>query len=272
MGRIDLHSHSRYSDGTATPAEVVRRAKGRGVEFLVLSDHDTVSGFPEARAEGEKLGVRVFCGMEINTREDDQVHVLGYGIDERSSALAQRLQQFRDRRRLRIGLILERLRACGIDVRDEDVAGVSQETLGRPHVADALRRKGVVSSRKEAFQRFLVKGAPAYVEPMGPSVEEAIATIREAGGWSSLAHPGLMKKTHDLERWVSAGLGGLEVYYPAHTRPQTDRLFSTAKQFRLTPTGGSDFHGPGSGRDEIGCVDIPKAVIDELVAKIGRAD
>ncbi|HVE12453.1 MAG TPA: PHP domain-containing protein, partial [Elusimicrobiota bacterium] len=140
MGRVDLHCHSTYSDGTLAPAEVVRRAKAKNIEFLVLSDHDSVSGYPEAREAGEKLGVKVFCGIEINTREDGQVHVLGYGIDWRSEALARRLAEFRERRRRRASLILEKLRGAGIDIADSDLDGVSKESLGRPHVADALKR------------------------------------------------------------------------------------------------------------------------------------
>ncbi|MEK7656178.1 MAG: PHP domain-containing protein [Elusimicrobiota bacterium] len=266
--RVDLHTHSSYSDGTSSPAEVVRRAKERGVELLVLSDHDTVSGYPEAEQEGLKIGQKVLCGIEINTGTEDRIHILGYGIDWRSKALAERLEFFRARRQKRVGLIVERLRAQGVDLTLEEVVGVSRQTLGRPHVADALRRRKLVGSRQEAFDRFLAKGASAYVDPMGPSVQEAIETIREAGGWASLAHPGLIRKPADLERWVAWGLEALEIYYPSHTASVMRRLRETADRFGLKATGGSDYHGPGTGREELGSIEIPGEDFEKIAQRL----
>lgn len=259
----DLHTHSRYSDGTSTPAEVVRRARKKGVEILVLTDHDSVAGFPEARDEASRSGLRIGCGIEINTREPEQVHILGYGIDPGSPILAERLADYRERREQRAILIVERLRRRGIEITIEEVRGTSRETLGRPHVADALRRKKIVHSRGEAFERYLSPGAAAYVEPMGPGVEEAIDTIRRAGGWASLAHPLTIPKSADIGAWVELGLEGLEAHYSTHTRPQIGRLVELANRYGLHATGGSDYHGPGTGRDVPGGV----AFSDEEFAK-----
>lgn len=267
---VDLHTHSSYSDGTCAPAEVVRRAKEKRVEVVALTDHDTVSGFPEAEQEGLRIAQKVCCGIEINTGTEDRIHILGYGIDWRSQVLAARLEIFRERRQRRVGLIVEKLRAQGVDLSMEEVRGVSRQTLGRPHVADALRRRKVVASRQEAFDRFLAKGASAYVDPMGPSVQEAIETIRAAGGWASLAHPGLIRKPAHLERWVSWGLEGLEIFYPSHTASVMRRLGETAVRLGLMATGGSDFHGPGTGREELGCVEFPEEAFGKIARRLER--
>jgi len=266
--RIDLHTHSRYSDGTLDPAEVVRRASAHQVKVMALTDHDSISGFEQARMEGEKLGFRVLCGIEINTCEGDLLHVLGYGIRPDSAALKTRLEEFRDRRHKRLYAILERLRQHSVDISWEDVRQVSQQTLGRPHVADAMVKKGIVHSRKEAFDRYLTRGKPGYVEPMGPTAQEAIATIREAGGWASLAHPGAINDETSLKRLVEFGLEGLEVYYPAHTQATIAKLLMLAGTYRLMPTVGSDFHGPKTGREAIGCMEIGPQLYERLMERL----
>ncbi|MBI4386510.1 MAG: PHP domain-containing protein [Elusimicrobia bacterium] len=253
MSRLDLHSHSHYSDGTLPPAEVVRRAQAAGVEVLALTDHDSVSGVGEAAEAGVKLGLRVVPGIEINTAEDDLLHVLGYRIDPLSEKLAARLESFRDRRRQRIQAVVERLRnEARLDIGWEDVVAVSRQSLGRPHVADALVRKRIVHSRREAFEKFLAKGRVGYVQPLGPSAQEAIIAIQEAGGWASLAHPGTMNYETELPRLASYGLGGIEVYYPTHSTETIEKLLRLADAHRLIPTIGSDYHGPRTGRDRIG--------------------
>lgn len=267
--RIDLHTHSSYSDGTSTPAEVVRRAHERRVEILALSDHDSVSGFEEALAAAVPLGLRVLCGVEINTRDGDNLHILGYGIDPSSEKLRLGLEDFRSRRAQRVRKIVERLGGLGLDVSWEDVQGASRQSLGRPHVADVLLRKGIVRSRKEAFERYLARGKPGYVAPMGPSVEDAIGAIRDAGGWSSLAHPGAIEDGDRLRGWVDRGLAGIETYYPAHTRETVRRLLDLARTHRLLPTGGSDYHGPGTGRDSIGGIEVDEELYGRLISRLG---
>lgn len=251
---------------------MVRRAYGAGITLLALTDHDSISGFPEASAEAARLGMAITCGIEINTGEADGVHVLGYGFDPASAALCERLGEFRARRERRAGLIVSQLNALGIDLTLEEVRGESTETLGRPHVADALRRKKIVKTRAEAFKRFLVPGAAGYVAPMGPSVAEAISAIKAAGGWASLAHPGTVKRDLDLAPWVEQGLEGIEAYYRAHTRSQIARFLEAAKRFGLLATGGSDFHGPGTGREDLGGVEIPDAELGVLRDRLRVAE
>lgn len=266
--RLDLHSHSHYSDGTSSPAEVVRRAHAAGVEVLALTDHDSISGFPEALEESKKLGIRVVCGIEINTCEEDNLHFLGYGIDPESKALQERLQEFRNRRQLRLQKIVDRLREAQLDITWEEVQAVSKQTLGRPHVADVMIAKKIVRSRRAAFDKYLMKGRPGYVGPMGPTAQESIEAIKAAGGWASVAHPGSLEDEGKLKRWVSYGLSGIEAYYPTHTAPTTVRLLELCAANGLTPTGGSDFHGPKTGRDRIGVIEMKQEHIDRVMEKL----
>lgn len=266
--RADLHTHSYYSDGTASPADVARSARRAGVEVLVLSDHDSVSGYDEAREEGERIGVRVLCGVEINTNEGEQLHILGYGLDARSPRLQAGLAEFRARREARAGRILVRLREAGVDVSWEDVRGVSRQALGRPHIADAMVRRRIVRTRREAFARYLTPGKAGYVAPMGPTPEEALALIREAGGWAVLAHPGLLDFEACVERLAPLGLAGIETYYPTHNGPLVRRLLELAGRRGLVPTAGSDYHGPGSGRERIGGIELAPDLFERLVERL----
>jgi len=251
--RVELHCHSIFSDGTLTPAELVARAVKNGVELLTLTDHDSVSGGPELFAAAKAEGLAVRLGIEINCAGEgaaDRVHILGYGFDPLSPGFAERLAEFRERRTVRSKRIVENLRALGIAIEFSDVQSGARGTLGRPHVADALRRLGVVKSRKEAFERFLIKGKPGYVESMGPSPAEAIALIRDAGGAACLAHPQTAGKENELDELFRSGLQGVEVNYSGHTPSQVRTYGDWAKGKGLLAVGGSDFHGPNTGREE----------------------
>lgn len=250
------------------------------MELLVLSDHDTVSGFPEAAEAARELGVDLRCGIEINTvyrRQgsggaflEDSVHVLGYGLGGEDPVFLERLAQFRARRQLRVRRIVENLQRHGLDLSFEEVAAGCGETLGRPHVADALRRKGLVQTRQEAFSRYLTRGTPGYVESMGPSPEEAIALIRQAGGFASLAHPETLGEPQQISAWARAGLEGIEVYYSTHTPSDILRYQELCERLGLLATGGSDFHGPGSGRDGVLGVSVPESVFTRFMERLAR--
>lgn len=251
--RVELHCHSIYSDGTLSPAELVARAVKNGVELLTLTDHDSVSGGPDLFAAAKEAALAVRLGIEINCAGEgaaDRVHILGYGFDPLSPGFAERLSEFRARRAVRARRIVENLRGLGIAIEFSDVQAGAHETLGRPHVADALRRLGVVRSRKEAFERFLVKGKPGFVESMGPSPAEAIALIRDAGGVACLAHPQTAGKETELDELLRSGLQGVEVRYSGHTPSQVRTYGDWASSKGLLAVGGSDFHGPNTGREE----------------------
>jgi predicted metal-dependent phosphoesterase TrpH len=250
--RVELHCHTVYSDGTTTPAELVARAVKAGVGLLVLTDHDSVSGGPELLAAGAAAGLAVRLGIEINcagSGSADRVHVLGYGFDPESPGFAQRLAEFRERRTVRARRMVDKLRALGYALEYEQVRAAAHETVGRPHVADALRRIGAVKSRKEAFERFLIKDKPGFVESMGPSPAEAIALIRDAGGTPCLAHPQTAGKEAELDELWRAGLQAVEVRYSGHTPSQVRAYGDWAAAKGLLVAGGSDFHGPGTGRE-----------------------
>jgi hypothetical protein len=241
----------------------VARAEKAGVTLLALSDHDSVSGLPEAWAAARGLKLRFCCGVEINTCCGENVHILGYGIRWTDPALQARLAEFRERRIRRVQMILSALAGLGVELSLEEVQGVSTESLGRAHVADALRRKGVVPNRAEAFRRFLGQGKPAYVASLGPPPEEAIALIRAAGGFAVVAHPGTLPDPGLIPEWMKSGLEGIEAHYSTHSPSDVIRFQGLADRLGLVVTGGSDYHGPRSGRDGPIGVTVPDEV-DEL--------
>ena len=271
--RVELHCHSVYSDGTLTPAELAARAAKNGVDLLVLTDHDSVSGAGELFKASAETGLAVRLGIEINCAGEgaaDRVHVLGYGFDPAAPGFAERLAEFRHRRTVRAQRMIEKLRGLGLAVGYEAVRAAAHETVGRPHVADALRSAGLVRSRKEAFDRYLAKGKPGYVDSMGPSPAEAIALIRDAGGTACLAHPQTAGKEPELDELVRAGLQGVEVFYSGHTPSQTRAYGDFAAGRGLLACGGSDFHGPGTGREERLGVEYDDAGYAALLARLGE--
>ena len=250
--RLELHCHSVFSDGTLTPAELVARAVASKVDLFVLTDHDSVSGGPDLFAAAKAAGLNARLGIEINCAGEgaaDRVHVLGYGFDPTSPGFAERLTEFRERRTVRARRMVDRLRALGFAIEYDHVRSAAHETVGRPHVADALRRLGIVKSRKEAFDRFLIRDKPGFVESMGPSPAEAIALIRDAGGTACLAHPQTAGKENELEALRALGLEAIEVNYSGHTPSQIRAYGDWASSKGLVAAGGSDYHGPGTGRE-----------------------
>jgi len=271
--RFELHCHTVFSDGTLAPAELVARAVKSGVDLLVLTDHDSVSGGDELAAAGRAAGLATRLGIEINCAGEgaaDRVHMLGYGFDPKSLGFMERLTEFRHRRTIRAGQMVEKLRALGYGIDYSHVRSAAHETVGRPHVADALRRLGIVKSRKEAFDRFLVKDKPGFVPSMGPSPAEAIALIRDAGGTACLAHPQTAGKEPELDDLHRAGMGGVEVNYSGHTAPQIKAYGDWASTKKLVACGGSDYHGPGTGREARLGVEYDDADAAALIEMLDR--
>jgi len=251
MALINLHNHSTYSDGTLTPGALAREASRAGINYFSLTDHDSVSGWAEMAPALKEAGISYCTGVEISTGLHENLHILGYGIDPSDRVLAGRLEEFRGRRVLRIKKILELLKTLGIEIDFADLPVPEGRTVGRPHVADVMRRRKLVPTRSQAFKRYLAPGAPAYVLPNGPTIEEAIKAIKDAGGKAVLAHPGVVAKMMDLPAWKAFGLDGIEAFYPAHTGAATREFVSLAARHGLFVTAGVDFHGPGSERDKM---------------------
>jgi predicted metal-dependent phosphoesterase TrpH len=230
------------SDGTLSPQELSDFMGERGVELFSISDHDTVGAYGMFEPPP---GARVITGIEINTTwKRNEVHVLGYCVPLGPSPINELLEYNQEQRRLRAVTMVERLREAGYPITIENVVKEAGDahSMGRPHVAKALVRLGVVDSVNAAFSEALVPGKPGYVPQLYTTPEHAIEQIAAAGGIPVLAHPGRLKDRHLIDELVEHGLRGLEVYYPLHTDDDTREFRETAKNHGLVMTAGMDFH------------------------------
>lgn len=269
-GPIDLHTHSTASDGMLPPARLVALAIERGLRVLALTDHDTVDGVPEAAAAAEAAGLCFIPGVELSTHvEVGEVHMLGYRIDPANPTLREALARFREAREGRAAGMVARLTAAGAPIRLERVLALADGgSIGRPHVARALVEAGHASSIGDAFERWLVRGRPGYVERYKLTPFDAVRLIREVGGLPVLAHPhsadNLAALLPDL---IDAGMVGLECYYGDYDEARRDEYLALARRYDLIPTGGTDFHGTGTAhRRPLGGVHVPMASVDALLA------
>ncbi len=263
----DLHIHSNFSDGLLSPEEIVRKARDAGLTVIAITDHDTVDGIGPAIAEGEKIGVKVIPGIEFTTdTKDNEIHVLGYYIDYKAQWLRQLLQKIREDRKNRIYKIVDKLKELGVDINAQEVLALAENgSAGRPHVARMLIQKGIVKNIPEAFNKYLVRGAPAYVPHFRLSPVEAVQTIVKAGGIPVYAHPAVSNSDEIIPELMAKGLAGIEVYYGKNSDAQVKHYRALAEKYGLLMTGGSDFHGFGTGRDvSLGDVNLPDDRILEL--------
>jgi len=245
-GRIDLHSHSRASDGQYAPGEVAEQVARAGLMVWSLSDHDTVAGLPAAAEAARRVGVRFVPGIELSAFLDGrEIHLLGHFVDPEAEALRRFEDQLALHRRERMHLILERLSALGVLIRGAEVEKFGNgKTIGRVHVARAILETGVVGSVKEAFDLFLGEGRPAYVQRFRLDVDEAVRLVRGAGGTVTVAHPGVSGlERGEVERLASRGVVGIETHHPDHNPSVREKYLRLAREFHLVPTAGSDFHG-----------------------------
>jgi len=272
---IDLHTHSTASDGKLTPAELMRHAKAVGIEVIALTDHDTLSGLEEASEEAARVGIEFIPGIEISAENNPgTLHMLGYFVDPSDTELEETLLWLRGGRDERNHIILAKLAELGCPLEWEEVAALAGgESMGRPHIAAAMVNRGYVATFKDAFDRYLGKGAKAYTDRVKMTPEIAIDRIRSAGGLPVLAHPQTLSlKDEDLTELVgrlsAMGLAGIEVYYYSHSDEETALYVSLAGQYGLLVTGGTDFHGPGMLETSLGVgrgnMKIPRSVADEL--------
>lgn len=268
MPKVDLHTHSYYSDGVSSPAQVVKDTLKTGVQVYALSDHDTTQGLEEARAACEASSIDFIPAVEVSTQEHDHLHFLGYNIDLQNKPFQQFLAQNRQNRITRIKKIIQQIADSGVDLTEEDVFSLASTTISRAHVADALKKKRVVPTRQEGFRKFLVPGQVGYVPSLGVSVIEAIHHIKRAGGFAVIAHPGLVSQYWNFPAWVEAGLQGIEVFYPAHTYTMKQELLKIARKYDLLATGGSDYHGAGSGRTGTPGMAVPPPYYDRILRKL----
>lgn len=248
MREIDLHVHTSESDGTDTPEEVVRLAASRGLRAIAITDHDTATGYPAAAAEGARLGVEVVPGIEISTTFHGPVHILGYYIDPASPEIAPVLESVIRDRDERNRIIARRMAADGLPVDYDAMRERFGTAIGRPHFGEVLVELGLAESVKDAFARYLGKGQRYYEPRHFLSLERSLWIISRSGGVPVLAHPFQYRLEESglralIEHAVQYGLEGIECRYSGYSEKQTGYLLSLAEEYRLLPTGGSDYHG-----------------------------
>lgn len=271
---VDLHLHSTASDGAFPPAEVVRHAARAGVAAIALTDHDTVAGVAEAAAEGERLGVRVVSGCEFSVAAPwGEMHVLGYHLPVGEGEVEEFLHRARTARVSRVHRIVAALRAAGIGIDAEEVeAEAAGASIGRPHVARVLVRRGAAESVNEAFDRYLGRGRPGYADKVLPAFTEVADLVHRAGGLVSVAHLRDRATRGFLASLQPLGLDAVEALHPSHAPEVRTRIIATAERLGLLTTGGSDWHG-GGGADHqhsaMGSEAVPLAWLEAMDARWG---
>jgi hypothetical protein len=267
--RVDLHTHSTASDGEHTPAELVRLALERGLTTLALTDHDSCAGLDAAIDAARGTVLEVIPGVELSCDVSrNEVHVLGYFIDWRDVHFESMLEKFRDGRYGRAEKMVRKLGALGAPIAFERVREIAGDaSIGRPHVAQALVEAGHVTTVTEAFDKYIGRTGPAYVERFKLTPEDAVALILRAGGVPVLAHP--REVTEWVSRLVKTGLLGLEVYYDLYDDLTRQQLLRLARQYGLIATGGSDFHGLNkmAHMSGLGEPHVPPGVVEQLREK-----
>jgi predicted metal-dependent phosphoesterase TrpH len=270
---IDLHVHTTASDGRSSPEDVVVEAVAAGVRTLAVTDHDTTAAIRAVAATAGPLGLDVVPGIEITAVEGGRdLHVLGYFIDAGDDGLARFLSSQRDDRRRRLLAIISALERLdiSIDAGAVTAAVASGRSVGRPLVAAALVDAGHASDVGDAFAQFLAEGRPAFVSRRGARAAEVIARIHGAGGLAALAHPGRTGVDPLIASLVDSGLDAIEVFHPDHDDEAGARYARMARELDLLVTGGSDYHGPRSGRaGAFGRVGLPALEFDRLAARAG---
>jgi hypothetical protein len=256
--RIDLHTHSTMSDGTDSPAGVMRAAAAARLDVVALTDHDTLAGWDEAEAEADSLGLRFVPGVEISsTSRGVSVHLLAYWPRPDDADLLAMMARTRDERVGRAQEIVRRVsRDYPISWDAVSAHAESAETVGRPHIADALVSTGVMRDRDAAFREILHDGSPYYVPHYAPQALDVVRTVRAGGGVPAFAHPGAdgrgrVVPTAVIEAMARAGLVGIEVEHRDHSDSQRERLSRIAERLGLVPLGASDYHGAGK-RNRLG--------------------
>ena len=263
----DLHVHTFYSDSTFSPLDVVSCAKERGLAAIAICDHDTVDGIDPCMAIGLEKGVEIIPGIEMSVEKmDAEIHILGYFIDWKQEWLRKKLKEIQDSRVERLFVMIDKLKAAGVNIEAEDVfkISVNKGSVGRLHVAKAMLSSGAIKNLREAFDKYIGFAKPCYVPYTKLSPQETMELILKAGGVPVIAHPKLMGNDEHIGEFVGYGLRGLEVYHTDHKPNISKRYEALAKELGLLMTGGSDCHGMGKGRILMGTVRVPYELVEKL--------
>lgn len=248
--KVDLHSHTNYSDGFNSPKELIDKAKNKGIDLLSITDHDNLAGIEEAAEYGKEVGVEIIPGVEISSDiMDREIHILGYFVEPGNFELERYLEFFRAERLKRADRIVKKLNIIGISLRLDDVLKIARDSaVGRPHIAQAMVEGGFINSYYEAFNKYIGNGCIAYEKKVHVSPRSAFKIISDSGGLSFIAHPGIMPE-HILKELIESGVDGIEVVHPSHN-PQLVKFYrGIVNEYFLLESGGSDYHG-GKREDE----------------------
>ena len=269
MAVVDLHLHTTASDGRLTPKELINLVARKGLRVVAVTDHDSTEGLDEALEAAKAFPqLTVIPGIELSTDiPGDEIHVLAYFVRHKDEELLATLRKFRQGRLERGKGMVEKLREMGLDIewqRVQEIAG--DGAVGRPHVALALMEKGYVSQTNEAFEKYIGRNGPAYVEREKLTPVEAVETITSWGGVAVLAHPAqLLDLDDNLEELKAAGLVGMEVYYAQYSEERIQELADTAARHGLLPCGGSDYHALDNPGERLpGTMGPPLEVVERL--------
>lgn len=273
--KLDLHVHSKASDGRCSPQELVNMAVELGLGVIAITDHDSIEGVaPAIVAAQEFPHLKVIPGVEVSTDVPyGEVHILGYFVNYRDTGLIETLEKLRSSRRVRAQKMLVKLSGLGVDIeweRVEEIAGGG--SIGRPHIAQAMLERGYVFTLKEAFVRYIGREGPAYVEREKMTPPQAVELIVKASGLPVLAHPAAIEDLDELiPQLQKVGLIGIEAYYNDYSPKLIKSLASLARKYGLIATGGSDYHGlEGIGETPLGGVTVPHECVDQLLAIVGQ--
>lgn len=273
---IDLHTHSTASDGSVTPCELSRLAAAVGLTTYALTDHDTTAGLQEAGEEAAALGIEFIPGCELSaTGPYGPVDILGLWVPLEHPEFEAAMQKLRNGRSIRNKVMFEKLRDLGVCLDESVLAGAAGSAIGRPHLAKQMVRQGYVKTVGEAFDRYLGKDKPAFVQKQEFSTREAVSLLKSVGASSFIAHPLLIHAPFqwledEIRSLVPFGLDGIEAYHSEHSPAGTERLLNLARRCNVLVSGGSDFHGDVKPAIRLGCgkgaLRVPPQVLDDLKA------
>jgi len=272
MKFADLHLHTKYSDGTFSPEELVLHAQQHGLACIALTDHDTVEGCAPTAAACAAVRMEFIPGTELTAEHQDvEVHILGFFLDIENKTLLKRIAKFQSVRQNRINEMVAALNKLGIPLKAESVFALANcKSPGRPHVARALVKEKLIGSLDEAFEKYLKKGRPAWVPKTKMSAAEGVELIHQAGGLAVMAHPGLNRTDEIIPDLVDAGLDGIECFHTKHSTAMSERYLELADKYDLLVTGGSDCHGYSKAKPLIGTVKLPYEHVEKLKATVAE--
>ncbi|MCE5300819.1 MAG: PHP domain-containing protein [Spirochaetia bacterium] len=266
----DLHIHTTKSDGSNTVEEIFTYARAEGLSAIAITDHDTVAAVDEARAMEKKYGVEFIIGVELSAvYEGREVHIIGLGFNPYGRNFQEKLAYFQKRRAERAKKIMKKLKENGVNVAYEDLYEITENmnNAGRLHIAKLLVKRNAASCIKDAFNRYLAEGRPAYVEKARITVKDAIDIIKEVGGLAMLAHPGILQRDDMIPQWKQEGLDGLEAFHPDHNYEEMGKYMGIAQKLGIMISGGSDTHGNGKDHTKLGRVKLPYEYYEKIKNK-----